>query len=425
MRNFILIVSLIAITNSAFSQKNYQPGSVVTLNGETITGEINYKNWKKTPEKILFRKDGSSSTVQYGVNDISSFSVGGDVYKRAIVEITERQDQLNDIKIGDSFPSRVDTVFLLTVVSGPKSLYYYTDNVDHFYITREDGSFEWLIFKKFKVINEQQTVAGQTVASNNQTYVATHKLYIGQLKAYFKNCSVVSNNLKYKATDLRKAFLSYYDCIGRSPEFIQKADNEKIELGLLAGATNTSFKVNTSSGDLIGKVDYSKSNDVTAGVFAEIVFPRQRGRISLNNELMYSSYKTEGKYGYAPNPYFFDDYIYEFQYSYVKMNNMIRYKFFVNNLIIFINGGISNGIALKEVNRYTKIRTYNGEKTSSTGTAFEQTRKWELGLLAGAGVKFNRASLELRAERGMGPFNATRYAARVDRFSALFGFRLK
>ena len=222
-------------------------------------------------------------------------------------------------------------MFLLTVVSGPKSLYYYTDNVDHFYITSDDGSYQLLTYRKFKDLD------------NN---VATIKSYTGQLKTYFLNCSQVSDNLKYKSSDLRRAFLSYYDCIGKNPEYIQKSDNERFELGLLVGATNTSFKVSTSTSNLIGKVDYSKSNDATAGVFVEIVFPRLRGRISLNNELMYSSYKTSGKYGYAVNPFIFDEYNYEFQYSYAKLNNMLRYKFFANNLIIFINGGFSNGFVI-------------------------------------------------------------------------------
>jgi hypothetical protein len=410
MKNLVLIVLLALTCNLVLSQKNYRPGSVVTLNGEKITGEIDYKNWKQTPEKIVFRKDASSAGVSYGVNDISSFSVSDDMYRRAIVEIVEREDELNKLRIGDSFPSRTDTVFLLALVSGPKSLYYYTDNVDHFYITNDDGNFELLNYRKFKDVNQN---------------VATIKFYLSQLKAYFSNCSVVSNNLKYNPSDLRKTFLSYYDCIGKGPEYFQKTDNEKIELGLLVGATNTSFKVSTSGSDLVGKVDYSKSNDVTAGIFADLVFPRRRGRISLNNELMYSSYKTEGSYGYAVNPYIFDDYTYEFQYSYVKLNNMLRYKFFANNLIIYINGGFSNGFVINEVNRYVKVRTANGDKSTSSGTAFQDTRKWELGLLAGAGVRFNRASLELRAERGMGPFRAVNYAAKVDRFSALVGFRLK
>jgi len=410
MKNIFLITCLSLISYTTFAQKNFQPGSVVKLNGETITGEINYKNWKKTPEKIVFRQEKNSASVSYGVEDISSFSVADDIYKRAIVDIVEREDDLSKLKIGDSFPSRVDTVFLLTIVSGPKSLYYYTDNVDHFYITNDDGTFQLLTFRKFK---------------DGQGNVATIKFYISELKAYLKNCAVMSENIKYKFTDLRKAFLSYYDCVGRDPEYFQKPGNEKFELGLVVGATNTAFNVSTSTSDLIGKVDYSKSNDVTAGIFADIIFPRQRGRISLNNELMYSSYKAEGTYHSVVNPFIYDDYTYQFQYSYVKLNNLIRYKFFANNLIIFINGGVSNGFVVNEVNRYIRERTANGEKSSSTGTAFEQTRVWELGLLAGAGLRLNRASLELRAERGMGPFNSAAAAAKVDRFSALFSFRLK
>lgn len=410
MKSLTLIVCLALTCTAVFSQKNFQPGSVTTLTGETLTGEIDYKNWKKTPEKIVFKKDKSSSRVSYGVNDISSFTVSDDVYKRAIVDIVEREDDLSKLRIGDSFPTRKDTIFLLTVVSGPKSLFYYTDNVDHFYISNDDGSYQLLNYRKFK---------------DQDLNVAVIKFYISQLKTYFKNCSVVSNNLKYQVGPLRKTFLSYYDCTGKSPDYFQKPNNEKVELGFLVGATNTSFKISSSNSDLLTRVKYSKSNSVTAGVFADLVFPRQRGRISLNNELMYSSYKTEGTYSYAVNPYIVDDYTYQFQYSYVKLNNLLRYKFFANNVIIFVNGGMANGIAVNAVNRYVKVRTANGEKSSSTGTAIEDTRKWELGILVGAGVRVNRASLELRAERGMGPLSAVNYAAKVDRFSAMVGFRLK
>jgi hypothetical protein len=81
------------------------------------------------------------------------------------------------------------------------------------------------------------------------------------------------------------------------------------------------------------------------------VFPRQRGRISLNNELTYSSYQNGRVIIYINvNPFIKEEYTYEFQYAYVKMNNMLRYKFFLNNLIIFVNGGISNGFVVDDVN---------------------------------------------------------------------------
>src|SRR6185436_7032474 len=108
MKNVISIVCLTIICSS-LSAQNYQPGSVVTLGGKTLTGEINYKNWKKTPQKILFRKDKGSAGVYYGVSDISSFSVSGDMYKRGVVEIIERSDDINQVNIGDSFFSRIDT----------------------------------------------------------------------------------------------------------------------------------------------------------------------------------------------------------------------------------------------------------------------------------------------------------------------------
>jgi hypothetical protein len=423
MKNLLALLTLTIICNSVSAQQNFQSGSVVTLAGETLTGEIDYKNWQRTPETIRFRKGASSTAVDYGVNDITSFTVSNETYKRGVVEIIGREDVINKLRFEDEYPSKSDTVFLRTLVSGPKSLYNYTDNVEHFYITNEEGKFELLVYKKFKKIVERDVKINY---NDEMLTIVTLKTYISQLSNYFSNCSKVNDDLKYRAADLRKAFMSYYDCAGSKAELIQDKEEEKFEFVLLAGVANTSFNASTESDQMVGRVGYSKSNDVTAGVAVDIVFPRQRGRVSFTNELMYSSYKTKGVYHYTVNPFIFDDYTYEFQYSYVKLNNMLRYKFLANNYIIFINGGVSNGIVIKEVNRFTQERTANGVKsTAKTGKAFEDTRKWELGILAGAGVRVKRASLELRAERGFGPFSSPTVAAKVQRYTAVFGYRLK
>jgi hypothetical protein len=425
MKKLILLFNIVLACVSSFSQNNFQPATIVTINGQSITGQIDYKNWKQTPSTVSFRTDKTSAPTNYGIDDLTSFTVSGDLYKRAIVDISERREALSHLSLGDSMNTRKDTVFLLTIVSGPKSLHYYTDNVNHFYIETENG-YEWLRYNRYKV-KEEVLVASAGYAPTSEEYVRTNKEYLGQLREYLKDCSNLSGDVKYDIKSLRNTFISYYDCRGINPDYLQKPEGEKIEIGMIAGVCNTTFNVNTTKNDIIGRIGFSPSVDFAAGAFFDIVFPRQRGRISLNNEVLFSSYKTTGEYHYPTSPSISDDYTFQFAYSYLKLNNMLRYKFFTNSADIFINGGISNGYVVNETNKLTVVRsrTYSDEKTTTSSKGFSDTRKHELGFLLGGGVRKNRASFELRAEKGLGPFGSSGYGARVMRYFALLGYRFR
>ncbi len=363
MRKLILAVSFSFTCIIALAQKNYQPATIVTNNGESQTGEIDYKNWNHNPSTILFRSNASAEPRKYGVNDLQSFTVADDKYIRAVIEITARKDNNHHLSYGgDSVHVRTETVFLLTVVSGPKSLYQYTNNVENFYIPKGDG-YEFLTYRRYKVI-QKVLVPEVYYAPSNQEYVATNKAYIKQLREYLPDCSQVKDDVKYELRGLKQVFASYYKCLNKNPEYIKKSEKEKIEIGVIAGATNTTFNVNSGRNEMIERAGFSSSTDAAAGVSLDLVFPRNRGRVSLNNELMYTSYKTAGSYRVTSSSILFDDYTYNFEYSYLKLNTMLRYKFFIDKTIIYINGGFSNGLALSEVNTLTKDHNFNGTKTT-------------------------------------------------------------
>lgn len=100
-----------------------------------------------------------------------------------------------------------------------------------------------------------------------------------------------------------------------------------------------------------------------------------------------------------------------------------------NSAAIFLNAGISNGYVVSETNKVTMVRTrtYSEEKTTTSGKGFNDSWKHEMGILLGAGVRKNRASLELRGEKGMGPFKfrTAGYNASVIRYFALIGYRIR
>lgn len=419
MKKQILLSSFAALIGlSSFSQ-NYQPATLTTNDGKTLEGQINYKNWKKNPSTIQFRKDETSAAQSYGVRDLRSFVVSGDRYVSAVVDVDYRSELAAYITTESNIITKRDSVFLQALVTGTKSLYQYYDDIEHFYIAKND-TFELLKYKKYISVT----------SANGRIYLYNRDFTV-QLEQYLDGCESFKSGVskaKYQARDLQNVFARYYKCAANTPDFVQKKETENFELGVIAGVSNTTFAVNSSATlDVLSRTDFSSSINFAGGAFFEIVFPRQRGKISFNNELMYASYATQGHDRVTTSPTRYEEQTFDFAYSYLKLNNMLRYKFLLNNnSAIFINGGISNGFVITETNRRVHYQKYNETYDRTTvSDDYLDSRVYELGLFAGAGVKKNRFSVELRAERGNGPIRAVNTAAKVFRYYALVGYRIK
>ena len=113
------------------AQKNFKPGSIVNLKGDTVSGLIDYKEWNFSPTHILFKPSGdNTNSEEYGVNDISSFDITGkEGYRRAVVKISLHTVKLEDIG-GRDTSWKTDTVFLKVLHAGKlASLFSYTDRL--------------------------------------------------------------------------------------------------------------------------------------------------------------------------------------------------------------------------------------------------------------------------------------------------------
>lgn len=419
MKKQILFSVLSFIAFTTFAQ-NFQPATIVTTDGKSVEGEINYKDWKKNPAQIQFRKSSGSPEI-YSATDLKSFTVSDDRYVSAIVDVDDRSDNSSSLTTEPEIITHRDTVFLRALVTGTKSLYYYVDIADHFYILKND-TFELLRYKKYiSPANDQDNV------------YLYNRGFVTQLSQYLEGCEVFKGSMdrvKYDDDNLKKAFGKYYACKSASPEFVRSREAEKVEIGVIAGASSTNFKVKTSSSNVtmvaMSRAKFSASTNFAGGVFFDIVFPRQRGKVSLNNELTYSSYQTSGTYRVSQSPTRYDDRIFEVAYSYVKMNNMFRYKFLLNNSAIFVNAGLSAGMLLNDESKLTLFRKSDNIENTQVDNAFKiDARSFEVGILGGAGFRKNRISLELRVERGSGPISELETSATVYRYYALLGYRIK
>ncbi|MCS4434139.1 hypothetical protein [Aquiflexum gelatinilyticum] len=176
----ILLFSLLFILkNPVFAQSNFLSAKIVNAIGDTIQGEIDYRNWDKNPNKITFKSLDQKEILEFTPKDIQSFLVSDEVYLSARVE-TERIGN-NQFDQSPTIETTLETVFLQTIIAGEKSLFLYKNEAsrENFYI-KDNGEYYLLKYKKY---NKVQTVNGAT-----RSYTAENKFFLGQLGAYLNGC---------------------------------------------------------------------------------------------------------------------------------------------------------------------------------------------------------------------------------------------
>lgn len=423
-KKLIALVVIVLINTPLFSQENFVAGYIINQNGDTIRGFVDYRNWGKNPNKVSFRNTINSEIKFYTPLEISAFSALDEIYKSAVVKVDN--SNVKEISTSSAFNFRTDTIFLQTFFQGSKSLYYYKDNYDqdNFYLYN-NSQFELLEFKKYIKADE-----------TGHQFLLTNKRFIGQLRFYLKDCPNIDMKLKdlaYNPQSLQKLFEYYYSQMKNEVVLVRTNEKLKAEFGIVLGLSIIDLKFVTTAAifDPLPKAKFDNSINPTGGLFMNIVLPRNNGKWSIYNELMYSRYNTKAVYNDFSSEENYEIHHYKVDYSYAKLNNMLRFKYPIGKIHGFVNAGISNGFIVSEMNSDSINRRYNGTTTtfvqkiiadSPSDDSFE-SKKHELGYLIGLGVNYKNFFTEFRFEAGTGISQYIALKVNANRYNFLIGYR--
>ncbi len=405
----LLLIGLLTF-QLTFSQENYIPGYVIKNNTDTLFGFVDYRNWESNPDRIKFKTNIENDPVIFYPTDINEFKVDKEIYVSGIVDTEVSPIHTDRLSDDPQVNIKVDTAFLQTLFKGKKSLYYYRFSLDkeNFYI-KQNGEFELLVYKKY--LKKQ---LGLPVINEN-------KKYVGQLILYLNDCETITQKLEntsYGQNSLIKLFQYYYKCSPSEIYFQKEKEKAYFEIGVLAGASVTTLKFQSDTYDYLVEAGYDPSVNFSAGLYFDLILPRNHGKWSFNNEILYSSYKVTGSY-----ENYYSTTTTEIGYSYLKINSLIRFKYPVGQFFIFLNGGFSNGFAISETN-YKKLELdYNSTGSHIEGSALTDPRKYEQGLIFGAGSRYDRFSFEIRYETGNGMSDFRNLKSSAKRYYFLLGYR--
>jgi hypothetical protein len=387
---FITIFSLITLTVSA--QQNFINGFVVSLKGDTTKGLINYKNWRKNPTDIQFKKDNSASINTYKPSDIESFGVkltqGTEVYKSAKVLIETSSNNLESMDKMPEFNSEERNLFLLTIISGNYGLYKFEDQKEHFFV--QNGGRVTELQSKSYLWEKRNTVV------KNEHYKA-------QLTDLFKDCSKITekdiSGLSYGEPELIKIFKKYAECTGSTSNQSVISDKATTVFGLVLATDISKFKIKSTT---FRNVDISSSGNFAVGISMAIILPRNNKSSSFNAELLYRKYKFENTTNEAPSTGLSYQYNNIFDGSYAKLNLMYRYQWTTSSLKPFLNIGFSQGYALSKIDKSRTQKTFFTTVTEYDDPIITSERKYEQGLILGFGLNVKKVNIELRAESTTG-----------------------
>jgi hypothetical protein len=400
-----LLSTLILLSGICFAQPNYLPGYIIDNNLDTIRGFINYRNWERNPEAITFITAMDHPEQLYLVTDIKQFAVADEIYVSTIVDKMSIENFNGLLEYDAAIKTIKDTVFLQTLARGSKDLLFLKDKdgIEQFYI-QGDTSLMLLKYKKYKVDN------GGGVA------FVENKTYIGQLNLLLMDCSSLHDKLKnidYTKTDLAKLFSEYYKCTNQATPFEKKEEKIIIKVGVLAGISHTNLDVNGSASSL-NSIPFESSTDFSGGLSFDFILARNLGKWSLAEELLYTSYLAKGQ---EANP--FNTAMFELGFSYIKINNMFRYRAPVGKFSVFGNAGMSFAIGLDQTNkRYTESIFH----PPIYSLAVAEVKSTEIGLLVGVGASFKAFSLQARYEAADGFSVYANVATPTRRWFVLAGY---
>ncbi|MBX3241298.1 MAG: hypothetical protein KIT80_17445 [Chitinophagaceae bacterium] len=356
--------------------------------GDTLTGWVDYKNWRKNPAGVVFYTDSlSRSATTYSVGDIQFLNVlGYDQYLRAIVTKDNRPVVLSNLLEQQEVVTSTDTVLLRRLVyGGGVELFLFNDFKSHFYIHTDRG-YEELGYK----------------VSSRDAGMFTEKGYVKQLKLLLEGAQPLPLQLlnqidkaEYKETDLVKIVKNINEAMGSGYTEEKSGANLAVKFFVGAGG-GYSWLDFAGVYPAFDNMKFSGSFVPFATAGLDISATRNLQDLVLRIELAYTSahYKGAGHRRTFIGSSEQMQTTYEVQHTNIAPSLAILYNFLRNDRRkVYVGFGAGYHLSFYGKNRYFRSSNLLGEETldnyldfpkgwmtMQAKAGYKLANKWEIGL---------------------------------------------
>ncbi len=239
----ILTLILCFASISLFAQLNYVKG-IITRDGRTFTARIDYREWRVNPTKIRV-KSFMDHLLEYNPHHISGFTIVDrkETYVSADVKVNYElpiAEKYITEKVQNRLKLTKDRVFLLTLARGALNLYGLVDkdNVQHYFIQRDNSGANELIRQAFYRGHSASTSGSQTDGYTNIVYSDDFKTQLIELMSDFPNIKNEVKDLFFEDGSVPKLVERYNQAHNQS-EFVVPEVKNTLAVHAFAGGALT------------------------------------------------------------------------------------------------------------------------------------------------------------------------------------------
>jgi hypothetical protein len=388
-------------------------GYIINNAGDTIKGEIDNKNWDTNPTQVKFRKEGATILTTYKPLEIKAFAVANDIYVSKIVAIDRSPTEIDQMTTSPDPIMETDTIFLNAYLLGKANLYSFNQGRKQHFFIEKDTVIQELIHNQYR-----KMIGAELMIVESDHYKQQLIMNMGDCENMV--ASIV--NLKFDESSFIKLVNQYNLCAHSLSHYVKKNEKIKFEYIVLAGISRTDFAFNSIT-NFVPVSHSTPSIDFTGGIGLNITSPRNPNHWSFYNDLFYSHYRYTASFENKKDPNNQVEYDYAFQFSYLKLANMLRYQYPGKNIKPFIGLGITNGYAIKYKGFKTVKEQFYGASREYTVSIVEDYKKHEIGVVANLGFIYKKILLEFRYEKNDGPVKDKIGLVNVTNYCFLLGYK--
>lgn len=258
--------------------------TLVTADGDSLRGIIEWQPGDSTPETIHFQKGMGRTGVQYHPKELQAvFTEDG----RRIVSRTANVDQVPakptlaaDYLRSNQPRKQSGRRFLEVIVAGSLPLYTVRGKRDRYFIV-EDGVADELVRRRY--------------VDDNKVWTAPH--YQKQLRRRMADCPTVPDDpedIEYQLDDLKDLVVQYNQCVGDTEVFVEpKQSSVAASFGVFGGGMRSRYGL--AGYPYRETAPFGWGNGWGLGVGVTIRFLRTGRHWALRSELVAIHHRMEGR----------------------------------------------------------------------------------------------------------------------------------
>lgn len=350
----IIVCSIMILftINKAYSQSEFRSGYIITLDNDTIYGDVAYRSDIKNYKSCQFKIDENITT--YSPQQLRAYGFLNDKFFTSTV--------INDF-------------FVEVLVQGRLSLYKHNN-----YFLIEKNKKHYKIENKTIKVEKPGTV--EKIREDNRWRGIISIL----ISDYFSNPNEIIKNLTYGEKSLTKLVIRYNKV--KASDFtvfkISKAWT-KVDLGLSIGITKSTIKIeNQTQPYLFLDNSYSTFNPLIGFVVA-VSSPRISEKIAFQSEIYFSksSYSRLVEINNTYSTEFHDTY---FDFTTITIPISIKYSTPEKDFSFFAQAGVFYNLNLNSSTRHLSERVTNNIVDTQSETAAFTIKDRQLSYWGGIGI---------------------------------------